>query len=216
MRTVKAGRLLVLSLLLATAALLASSPGSRGRSVAKAPLQQAFSRFGGWMGLANSPMDEKVVEALNLDDYLFRSYRRGNGEVSLYIGYYRSAAKVGAAHDPLVCFQGQGWKIEKRDQGSYTLVHRPAMTVSYSSMVAERQDERELIVYWFQVNGKAMATTHAQKGAMLWEKLTGRGEENAFVRLSVPLGTGSVEQARTRIFEFVEDFYPDFHRYVTS
>jgi len=216
MRAVKPVKFVILSVLLVVTALLVSVP--TGRSVAssqKKPLQQVFTQFGQWQSSRDFPMDANVVEALRLDDFLFRSYQRDKSNVSMYIGYYHTAKKVGAAHDPLVCFQGQGWKINQRDSGNYTLSRHPELTISYSAMLAERQDEREVVVYWFQANAKANATTQSQKVTMVLDKISGKSEDNAFVRLSAPVGKETPEAVRRRIFEFIEDFYPDFLGYVT-
>jgi EpsI family protein len=210
-------RLLLLSALLIVAALLAGNGSGPGAAPPeKKPLRQAFSRFGAWESFKAIPMDAKIVETLNLDDFLYRSYRRDRGNVNLYIGYYRSAKKVGAAHDPLVCFQGQGWEIDSRDSGRYALPNRPDLTIAYSSLLARRQDRREVIVYWFQVNDKTTASTQSQKMAMVLEKIQGKVEDNAFVRLSASVGAGTPEAARARIFAFIEEFYPEFLRYVTK
>lgn len=216
MRAIKPGRLFLLSALLIVTALLVNLNTEQSQaSVDKKPLQQVFSGFGPWRNCGTFPMDAKIVEALQLDDYLYQAFQREQGGVNLYIGYYHSAKKVGAAHDPLVCFQGQGWKISQRDSGSYALTRHPGLKISYSSMLAERQDEREVIVYWFQANAKAAADTQSQKVAMMLDKIAGKGGESAFVRLSTPVGGGTPEAARRRIFEFIEDFYPDFLNYVT-
>jgi EpsI family protein len=216
MRAIRPLRLIVLSgLLIATALLVGDYTEPVVAFPAKMPLQQEFSRFGQWRGYREFPIDQKTVQALDLDDFLFRSYRRNQKNVDLYIGYYRRAKKVGAAHDPLVCFQGQGWKIDGRDSGSYSLAARPELTISYSFLLVERQNRREVIVYWFQANEKAAASTGSQKMAMVLRKISGKTEDNAFVRLSASVGAGSPDAARNRIFEFVEDFYPEFLRYIT-
>jgi EpsI family protein len=215
MRAIKPARLIVLSVLLALAALGANGFAPRNPvAVAKPPLNSVFRNIGSWQCTQTLAMDEKIVKALDLDDFLYQAYQRDNGELSLYVGYYHSAKKVGAAHDPLVCFQGQGWTIGQRDSGTYRLAKHPEFAIPYSSMVADLQGTKQVIVYWFQVNGKATANTHAQKFAMLLDKIAGKGGDNAFVRLSAPVGAGAPEAARERIFRFVDDFYPDFVRYV--
>jgi EpsI family protein len=203
-------------LLLATALLVHGNFRESTGKHSKEPLQQVFARIKGLQLVNSIPMDSRIAEELKLDDYLFQSYVRDIGQVSLYIGYYRSAKKAGAAHDPLVCFQGQGWQITKRESGEYVFIRNPAMRISYSSMIVERQDHRQLIIYWFQANGKANHSTYQQKNALVLDKLFGRNEDNAFVRLSTPIDTDSPEVARKRLFEFIEDFYPEFYRYVTK
>ena len=217
MRAVSPIKLIILSILLLLATFLVKSPA--GKSVerpVKEPLRQAFTKVGAGELNHDIFMDANVVEALKLDDYLFRSYGRDKGQVNLYIGYYRTAKKVGAAHDPLVCFTGQGWQITKRDSGEYTLAHDSNLKISFSSMIAERQGDQELIVYWFQANNKASSSTQAQKISMVLDKLTGKYEDNAFVRISAPIGAETPEAVRKRVFDFIEDFYPEFYRYVTK
>lgn len=215
MRAIKPARLIILSVLLSFAALGANGFTARNSgNPGKPSLGTVFRNIGPWQCTKSLPMDEKVVKALDLDDFLYQAYQRDQGDLSLYVGYYRSAKKVGAAHDPLVCFQGQGWNLRQRDSGKYRLSGHPEFTISYSSMLAERQEEKQVIVYWFQVNDKATASTHSQKLAMLLDKISGREGENAFVRLSAPVGTGTPEAARERIFRFIDDFYPGFVRYV--
>ena len=217
MRAVSPIKLVVLcTLLLITAFLVNSHSGKNEDKPAKEPLQQTFTKIGEGHFANNYPMDISIVEALKLDDYLFKSYDRDKGPVNLYIGYYRTAKKVGAAHDPLVCFQGQGWQIKNRERGEYTLTSEPSLTIVYSYMVAERQGESEMIVYWFQTNGTTSANTQSQKFVMVMDKLSGRSEDNAFVRISATIGDESPEAVRKRLFEFIEDFYPGFYRYVTG
>lgn len=216
MRTVNTFRLTILCILLLLAAFVVNgSTGKIADKTAKMPLSQVFNRIGEWRIVRELPMDNRIVEALKLDDYLFDSYGQGKNLINLYIGYYRTAKKVGAAHDPLVCFQGQGWQIKDRESGEYRLARDAQLRVSYSSMIAERQGERELIVYWFQANGKATANTQSQKIAMLLDKLSGKNEDNAFVRVSAPIEGNSPEVVRKRLFDFIENFYPEFYRYVT-
>lgn len=216
MRAISLFRLAILSALLLVAAFLANSPAGKRAVHAKEPLQQCFARINGGDISNEFPMDSSIVAALKLDDYLYKSYARGTGAVNLYIGYYRSVKKVGAAHDPLVCFTGQGWQLKNRGSGQYTLTRDPNLKISYSMMIAERKGERELVVYWFQANEKAVANTQSQKFAMVLDKFAGRNEDNAFVRLSASVEDGTHDAVRKRMFDFIEDFYPEFYRYVTE
>jgi EpsI family protein len=217
MRTVKVTRLLIMTLLLIVAALmLYGRPAATAAVAVKPPLNRVLGEITGWQAGESFVMEDRIIEALLLDDHQYRAYQRNQEKVTLYIGFYRTAKKVGAAHDPLVCFTGQGWRIGGRTQGNLSLGAIPGRRISYSSMTAERQGERELILYWFQTNGTASAGTLSQKVAMVWDRLNGCGEENAFVRLSTPIGNESTEAARKRIFGFIENFYPIFYSYVTG
>jgi EpsI family protein len=210
-------RFFILSLcLIITAAIVQFSRNSPKEGRQQVPLSQALGEIKNWQVGKQIPMGQNIKTALDLDDYVFQSYANGNQEVTLYIGYYHSAKKVGAAHSPLVCFQGQGWTLSGLDEGEYRLGNASNLSISYAAMIAERHSERELIVYWFQTNAVASASTLTQKMLMVWDRFHGKGEENAFVRISTPINEASPENARKRIFDFIETFYPVFYSYVVG
>ena len=217
MRTLSTKRLIILSVLLAATAFLAYGRAAKSSAVTiKEPLKVAFERVSGWSNAGRQPLGDSIAEALKLDDHIFQSYRNEHGQVTLYVGYYRTAGKVGAAHDPLVCFTGQGWCIGEQVRGQYQLNNLPGSTISYSSMIAKREGERELIVYWFQTNGATSSNTLSQKIAMVRDRFLCSGEDNAFVRITTTLGDESPETASKRIFAFIDSFYPAFQHYVVQ
>jgi len=217
MGSVSAYKIVFLAIVLVATSFLVYGRISATRvPVSKAALDGVFTNIGNWAGGNRNQLDSRIADELQLDDYLFKTFALGPNRVTLYIGYYRSAAKVGAAHDPLVCFNGQGWRISKPSTGKYQLVNTPAYSISYSSMVAERNGDRELIVYWFQTRGHASSTTLMQKIDIVRERLGSSNEDNAFIRLSTSVDGGSPEKARRAIFAFVEEFYPILHRYMTG
>lgn len=215
MGKVSVAKTVLLAVLLLLVALVVNLTASKLQQTAKQPLNNVLASLPGWSASPNIPMGAAIEEALLLDDYLFRTYQRGNDKVSLYIGYYRSAAKVGAAHDPLVCFTGQGWRIINRGNGKHALAGTENLTINYSSMVAEQQAEKEFILYWFQTNDTTSAGTFGQKTQMLWQRLCNvPREENAFVRVSTRMEGTSPEASKKKLLEFVDTFYPEFYRYV--
>jgi hypothetical protein len=68
------------------------------------PLAQALSSIKGWTPGKNVKLDSRIVQMLQLDDYVNRAYVNGNDTVLLYVGYNFSAQKLGNIHSPLVCF----------------------------------------------------------------------------------------------------------------
>jgi EpsI family protein len=179
------------------------------------PLSTALDGAGPWHRAGDQYLRSDITSFLNLDDYLFRTFRRGNNTITLYVGYYKTAGKVGAAHDPMVCFPGQGWKLTGKRQGQSPLLPL-GKVINYSSMIAEREGERELVVYWFQAFDHTTTNTFAQKVSLLARRLSGGSEDNAFVRITTPLGERSTEEAMKTIQDFIASFYPMFYRYVTG
>ena len=180
------------------------------------PLLQSFTDLPGWLGMKSTPLTENIVRTLDLDDYLYRTYGASDLPVSLYIGYYRTAGKVGASHDPLVCFQGQGWQIVNRGKGLHEVPGVPDRQVSYATMMVQRGNNRELIIYWFQTHDRTSDNTFKQKIDMIRQRLTGGGENNAFVRISAPLGKDNREIVRQKMMDFLDVFYPRFKEYITT
>ena len=182
--------------------------------VKKNSLNEALQSMKGWKGAGPRAMDEVIVKELKLDDYVNQMFSNGKETVWLYIGYYLTSKKIGAAHDPLVCFPGQGWTIS--GSKSATLDLKPGFegTVSYSEMIAERGLYKELVIYWFQSYDKAISETFSQKLSALVSKISQGREDNAFVRTSMALEGKSPEEGREVIFDFIREFYPAFLKYV--
>ncbi|MCD4737207.1 MAG: EpsI family protein [Bacteroidales bacterium] len=176
-------------------------------------LKQALANIHGWENNGFSPFDQKIVDALELDDYANQSYTKRQDIVSLYIGYYLTTKKVGAAHDPLVCFPGQGWSLSDKKAGELILTDS---SLSYSSMIVQRGQQKELVIYWFQSYDQANPDTLSQKISSLWGKIINNREDNAFVRITIPIGEKSISESQETIFKFIQDFYPVFLKYVKS
>jgi EpsI family protein len=177
-------------------------------------LSQALSDIKGWTLDGKTPLDPRIVKSLKLDDYVNQTYANGNKTVSLYIGYYLTTKKVGAAHSPLVCYPGQGWVLSNIKKGELSLNPEPDETIFYSTMIAQRSKEKVLIIYWFQSFDKTNPDTLSQKIASLWRKISVHGEDNAFVRVSVPIKTKSKQGAFITGSNFIKAFYPVFLNYI--
>ncbi|MGB3209928.1 MAG: exosortase C-terminal domain/associated protein EpsI [Desulforhopalus sp.] len=185
------------------------------RSIKRRTLEQAFTEIGGWKAGPHISYGKEVVEGLALDDYLNRVFVKADKSVSLYIGYYLTAGKVGAAHDPLVCFPGQGWRVTERDRGKLEIDEEDGLDVKYSTMTVDRGDGTKLSVfYWFQANEFSNADTLSQKMTAMYQKFTGAPEDNAFVRLTCVIAEESGGECLETMLEFTKVFYPVFLDYI--
>lgn len=180
----------------------------------KRVLREALSNIEGWENKGLTPLEENISEALLLDEYVNNIYSRGNDQVFLYIGYYHTTKKVGAAHDPTVCFPGQGWVLSDKDKKKLVLDKEDGISISYSLMKAVRGEETRFLLYWFQSYDKAVSDTFFQKINSFFNKILNKGEDNAFVRFTMPIGERSNEECQRIILDFVKAFYPVFLDYV--
>lgn len=179
----------------------------------KESLSNVFVNVNGWKYISDTNMQKNIVEALELDDYLFRTFRKDQRVVSLYVGYYRTATKVGAAHSPLVCFPGQGWEISLPEKVNAI---SDSGKINAEKLIIKKGRQHELILYWFQSYDMTSSGTFLQKVHNFWARLTSKSEDNAFVRVSVSIRNGNNEDALKTAINFIQDFYPNFLRYIKT
>lgn len=178
-------------------------------------LRTALADIDGWKISRVTPIASNIVDALQLDDYIFQNYSNGENTVSLYIGYYMTKKKIGAAHSPLVCFPGQGWVVSDKKVTTLKVEENP---LHYASITLAKGENRLLALYWFQAFDKTSPDTFRQKVNLLltqFKSLGGNGtENNAFVRVTVPLEGKSISEAQAIGENFIESFYPKFLQYI--
>ena len=179
----------------------------------KIQLSQAFTSFGDWNNIGDISIQKDVVDALDLDDFLFREYNNDNRSVTLYIGYYLTSSKLGAVHSPLVCFPGQGWEISRPENVKVTWKDGQILA---EKLIVSKGQERQLLLYWFQAYDKTSSSTFQQKINNYWARLNANAEDNAFVRVSVPIQNDNDDVAFQTAVRFIQAFYPNFLRYITS
>ena len=167
-----------------------------------------------WEAHRSLPLSDKIIEALELDDYVNRSFSNGRDAVSLYIGFYGTQKKVGAAHSPLVCLPGQGWNLSAFANQN---IQAGGNTLNLASMVIGKDEEQQLLLYWFQAYNRTSPGTFMQKVNLLRAKFLYAREDNAFVRVVIPFGRDRTKKEAENIgVQFIQDFYPAFLNYVTK
>ena len=182
-----------------------------------ADLSEYLSIVPNWQRQTTIPLDPNVASVLELDDYLNAEYINKTGSVSLYIGQYYSAKKIGAVHHPLVCLPGQGLKVTQRSSGKIIIKNKSSSyNIAYTSIVTEINNQKNFIIYWFQVGDSAYSNTFPQKVASFWNTLTGQEQKNAYVRITTPLYEKNMNDAKSLIFKFIDDFYPVYLDYLSQ
>jgi len=179
-----------------------------------APLSQALLIIPGWHMIKSTSLDPKVTEVLKLDDYLNATYYDGKKSVGLYVGYYLTTKKVGAAHDPMVCFPGQGWQISNSDSSKLKINVDASGFLSYSTIIGELNNQKMFILYWFQSWDRSNPGTVSQKIWSFLNRLLNKGEDNAFVRITIDLNDTTNQEAKKTALKFMQSFYPVFIDYL--
>ena len=177
-------------------------------------LKDVVHNIDGWKFIRHIPLEVSIQNLLKQDDYIYNQYIQGNNVITLYIGYYFKRTNIGAAHDPLVCFPGQGWKLSARKHGQIELPNIGKI-INYTSMVAKRGESKEQLLYWFQASEFAVPDTFQQKIASFKSTLQGKKGESAFVRITCSLREDT-DDCTKDLRDFSTSFYPHFLEYITN
>ncbi len=209
----KEKQLIILAGLLLLTGILAYWSSDSVKVTKPVNLQATFGPVQGYNGAAFTPLDAQTASFLELDDYTQTRYAKNGKVVSLYIGYYFSLDKVSAAHSPLVCFPGQGWKLNQPTNHRLTVQQNE---IQYTEVIASREGHQELIMFWYQAHEKTAPEVYKNKFNTLVNKITSKKQEHAFVRVSVPVGESGPEDAEKIGKDFIAAFYPTFLSYINS
>jgi EpsI family protein len=188
--------------------------GKEYRAVKKpVPLAHALANLPGWKNGGTVPLDAKILDSLELDDYFYQHFTNGKDGVSLYVGYYLCSKKVGAAHSPLVCFPGQGWLLQRAEQRSVQVGDEK---INLMRVEASTPQRKELLIFWFQTFEDTSSSEFFQKLYTLKSKILNGREDNAFVRITVPMDKISPDAAYAIGVGFLRAFYPRFLNQIQS
>ena len=204
MQVIKPWRFYLLFVLLGIAAFYVYT-----RSEADVPINQPLDQFpqkmADWSMTGQARFDERVLAVLLPTDYLSRSYADSKGDkLSLYIGFHNGGPASGPIHSPKQCLPGSGWNRLKQQR---RVVNVGGENIPYVSAIYQKDSEKQLFLYWFQVRDQILTNEYALKLAMIKNSVLSNRRDSAFIRLSLMITDG--EEQATRIGEqFIRDFFP--------
>ncbi len=187
------------------------------------PVRQTFDQFpmqlGDWRGVQDPPFTPEILAILGVDDYMARAYftpeRAG---VGVYVGYYGSQRQGDTMHSPLNCLPGAGWSPV-----SFARIGIPvradeaagAETVTINRYVIEKGLDRQVVLYWYQSQGRVVASEYWGKIYLVLDAIRNNRTDGALVRITVPIRTTD-EEATQRAVAFAQAVYPLLGRYLPS
>jgi EpsI family protein len=136
-------------------------------------------------------ISERLEPVLGADDYLVRGYRNSEGETAeLFTAYYLVQYAGESMHSPKNCLGGAGW--EPIQKGSLSLINGTAGHSSLvNSFVIEKDGQRFVMLYWYQIHGRMIASEYWLKAYLVWDAVCNRRRDGALVRITVPIRPGS-------------------------
>ncbi len=130
--------------------------------------------------------DAATLSVLRASDYLMRDYRAADGRVAnFYVGYYASQRDGATYHSPLNCLPGSGWMMS--NPGTLTITPQGKPAFEANRYLIQNGGQKELLVYWYQGRGRAIASEYWGKVYTVLDSVRLRRSDGAMVRVMVPV-----------------------------
>jgi EpsI family protein len=177
-------------------------------------LSELPKALGDWTMISEQQIDDKAMKILQVDDYLFRTYRNSKGEVmGLYIGYFKSQREGKGIHSPRQCLPGAGWApldicIYRMSPSDYESV-----PFRVNKFVMGKGLERQLYLFWYQGRGRMYASEYWNKIYLILDALTRKRTDGALVRVNSSV-VGNPDESLIKQSEFIRLFYPLLKEYI--
>ncbi|HEX8455692.1 MAG TPA: EpsI family protein [Pyrinomonadaceae bacterium] len=157
-------------------------------SVVRRELREFPTVLGPWQQRgADARFDAQTESVLRADDYLARDYSLPDGRAAnFYVGYYATQRNGATYHSPLNCLPGAGWTLTE----PATIQITPAgggAPFEANRYIIQNGDARQLLVYWYQGRGRAVASEYWGKIYTVVDSVKRRRSDGAMVRVIVPI-----------------------------
>jgi len=138
-------------------------------------------------------VSEQERRVAGMDEYLLRSYAGADSTsagFSIYVGYYEHQARGHTIHSPKNCLPGAGWEALTSATATVPIAGASVQVTKY---LLQRNDERAVVLYWYQGRGRVENNEYVVKWDLLRDAALRRRSDEALVRVVVPIATGESE-----------------------
>jgi len=200
------------------ALLLAATAGmgflSHGEATPPArPMSQFPKDIGNYRSVAEFQLDEDTLKVLGVTDYLSRAYfSPTEGELGLYIGYFRTQRTGATIHSPKNCIPGAGW--QPMVSQIYELTLDDGRKVPVNLYVIRKDLEQQIVLYWYQSHGRVVASEYWGKFYLVYDALRLNRTDAALVRITVPVRNGDTDAAREQAIAFARQVAVDVEQII--
>lgn len=204
-------RFLITAGLLIAATVYLHASAKAVRPPAHRALQAVPLTLADWHG-SDLALTPRIIESAGMDDYANRRYLNGDGDwLDLYIGYYNSQRTGDLIHSPRNCLPAAGWEQARNGRLKIEMPGEPAITVNDFLIVKGR--EQQVVLYWYQGRGRAIASEYTSKLWMMSDALIRRRSDGALVRIAIHVRDTDAD-ARARAVGFVQLLYPRLKEFI--
>ena len=149
-------------------------------------------RVGEWTGTRAPEIDQTVLDALGVTEFVNRFYTHGDDLVHLYIGYYASQREGSTIHSPMNCLPGAGWIPTSTSEWRV-----PGTSADVNRVVIQKGLDQQLVLYWYQSHGRIVASEYRSKMFLVLDSIQLNRTDAALVRVIAPFREGAADPARS-------------------
>jgi EpsI family protein len=179
-------------------------------SLSSLPLQ-----IDGWTG-TDDPLDQQTLDILGPGEFLVRDYENAGQLqpwINLYIAYFPTQRSGDTIHSPSHCLPGAGWVPTSREVVQISGPDGTSFPVN--RYVVSKSGDRQLVLYWFQAHGRAVASEYWAKYYLVSDSIRMNRSDGALVRLMTPMLDGeSPDAAQARMMKLGSQFLPLLDNYI--
>jgi EpsI family protein len=200
------------------AVLLAGTAGmgflSHGEATPPArPLNEFPKDIGNYRTVEEIPFDQETLKLLGVTDFLNRVYfSPSQGDVGLYVGYFRTQRTGAAIHSPKNCLPGAGWQPATSE--IYQLALDDGRKVPVNLYVIRKDLDQQIVLYWYQSHGRVVASEYWGKFYMVYDALRLNRTDAALVRITAPVRNGDADAARAQAIAFAKQVAIDVEQII--
>jgi exosortase D (VPLPA-CTERM-specific) len=179
------------------------------------PLSSIPLQVDGWTG-SSAAISPDELEKLGHPEYALVDYDNTSQPqpwINLYVVYFSSQKAGDTIHSPEHCLPGAGWIPTSRE---VIQLSRPdGSSFPVNRYVVSNSGDRELVLYWFQAHGRAVASAWSAKYYLIADSIHMNRSDGGMVRLMTPmLKDESPDAAQARIMQLGSKFIPLLDSYI--
>jgi EpsI family protein len=180
------------------------------------PLAEFPATVGSWQLREEGVVDEDTRTILNADDLLNRRYMdaSANRGAWLFVAAFRSTRNGKTPHSPKNCLPGAGYTPLVNDQLPVDLGGGAPIVVN--RYIVAHGEERDVVLYWYQSRERVVASEYKAKFWVMVDAVRLNRTDTALVRVVVPVGNRTEEQATQTAVDFVKAFFGPLHQYLPA
>ena len=208
-------RFVAAAALMAATALVLQAHSRRESFPSRQPLSSLPLHLGGWTGQDFS-LDQQTLDILGQGEFLLRDYQDASQPqppIGLFIAYFPSQKTGDTIHSPNHCLPGAGWVPTSRE--TVQLSRPDGSSFPVNRYVVSKEGNRQLVLYWFQAHGRAVASEYWAKYYLVADSIRMNRSDGALVRLMSPMYPGeSPAAAQARVMKVGSQLIPLLDQYI--